>query len=149
MSEIKSAKDMMLASVCNPDSDLVTRKIIGRTSLQGTSKYSYCPYCVKRVERMGQDYKTLHPLWLVTYKSLYKTSKTAGQIIYEKEWQCPVCKDQKGNPLTLTADDFSRTYSKFWERKADGTFGYNPEKEQHITLDVESIRRAGFEHYGM
>lgn len=143
MSDLKSAKDIMQSNAHKEPVDLVVRKVIGRTTLAGNSKYSYCPYCVQKAIRMGQDWKTCKPMWRVTYKSLYKTQKNEGQIIYEKEWQCPVCRDGQNKPLVLTEDDFSAVYSKYWKG------GYTPEKQNHITLDVASIRAAGFENYGM
>lgn len=142
MSEIRSAKDVMQAEVCQEPKDLVVRKVIGRSTMQGLSKYAFCPYCVQRAKQRGEDWKSCRPLWVVRYKSLYQTSKTEGQIIYEKEWQCPVCRDGQNRPLVLSPDDFSKVYSRWWKG------GYNPEKQQAIKLDPNSIRAAGFENFG-
>lgn len=141
MSEIKSAKDVMRNAAYQEPKDLIVRKVIARSTMQGLTKYAYCPYCVKRAKQNGQDWKTCKPLWKVTYRSLYQTSKTEGQIIYETEYQCPVCRDIKNKPLVLTPDDFSKCYSMFWKG------GYNPEKQIAVKLDPQSIRAAGFDNF--
>ena len=142
MSEIRSAKDVMQNEAYQEPKDLIVRKVIARSTMQGLTKYEYCPYCVQRAKRRGEDWKTCKPLWKVTYKSLYQTTQNEGQIIYETEYQCPVCRDGQNRPLVLSPDDFSKVYSRWWKG------GYTMGKQQGIKLDPDSIRNAGFENFG-
>lgn len=150
MSEIRTAGAIMRDAVAKINSDLVVQEIVSRKELQGTTKYAYCPYCLKRAKQQKQDYKTwLKPLWYVTYKSLYKTTEEYGRIVYENGWECPYCKDEKGNNRRITEEDFSACYSMYWKKDRNGKSGYNPDKINFVELNVEAIRKAGFVNYGM
>lgn len=141
MNEVKSARDVMLEHAKKTPAapmTLVTRMVVSRTRLVGTNKYSYCPYCVKKANIMGKDWKSLLPLMKVVYKSLYRLDSDKGRIWYDEEFQCSSCKDNYDNARVITQEDFIKFY-----------VDTNPYRERVVKLDNESIRKAGFINYGM
>lgn len=142
--KIRTAANLMKAMppvTVLKDTDLVTKKILSREIMSPDSKYHYCPFCLKRIKRAGLDYKTeLKPLWVVTEKCLYAFDNGIGRIIYEKHKECSVCKDFYGNPKVITEEDIISAWAR--------PLGYTPEKKV-VNLDMDSIRKAGFENFGL
>lgn len=142
--QIRTAKDVMQSASQNYTVlyTPLAEKVLARHSVTADNKYSYCPFCVRVARLKGQDYKSVcKPLWVVTYKRLYQMVENTGRVFIEKEYQCPVCKDAKGNPRVITVEDFEKAYCE--EYKAQKEIKLN------IPLTVEEIRKAGFENYGM
>ena len=139
--EIQSAGDIMRQKGAPKQPvDFITGKVLARKSFSGSSRYSYCPYCVQRVKRAGQDYKAvLKPMQSVTYKNLYRVDLNGGaKIIFEKEMECTVCREMNGKPKRITLDDFSRCYSEPYREDTSLYLNAN---------DKEALRRAGFSEY--
>jgi hypothetical protein len=63
-------------------------KIIKRIAMDGKTKYSYCPHCVKKQEEAGKSWEELPPLFkliMVTYDPEVKRE------IPETKYECPKC----------------------------------------------------------
>ena len=72
-----------------------------KTQLQGKTKYSYCPYCVRELREKYPE--TLSPLFIVTYKIIQKTEGRTFNSI-DKAFECDCCKRQ------MNIDTFSACY---------------------------------------
>lgn len=104
----KSAKDVMqnYAQAQKQVVDLVMTRVISRKQMSGNTIYTYCPNCYRRVKRANIDYKSeLKPLWCLTNKNLYKLDNSLGMVMFEKTYQCQVCKDEKGKDKVFTASE--------------------------------------------
>jgi len=145
--EVKSAKDVMQETAKSYTSgyEPVAEQVLSRRPLPANSKFSFCPYCVKRARARGDDYTAVcKPLWLVTYRRLFRTGRNekgqlTGRVYIEKEYHCPVCKEANNKPKVITAEDFESVYtmpSPQYDAKQD------------IPLTEKDIRAAGFEYYG-
>lgn len=139
MDGIHSAGDMMRAmGMPKKPVDYIAGKVISRTFLSGSTKYSYCPFCYQRIKRAGLDFKTeLRPLQVVTYRNLYRVGSdgTCKILPFEKEWQCTVCKNRDGTPRVITLDDFVQAYAAPYREEASLYLNAN---------DKDALRRAGF-----
>ena len=114
--QVRSAGDLM-RQIGSPQIpvDYVTGKVINRSKLSGSTKYSYCPYCYQRCKRSGGDYKKeLQPLQVVTFKNIYLVDKETGEsvVMFEKEMECTVCREPNGKPKKITLDDFLKVFSE-------------------------------------
>lgn len=140
--EVKTTRQFMMEQAQKVESQgfmsLITKIVVSRTRLAGSTIYSYCPYCVKKTKVMGHDYKSLLPLMKVTYKCLYRMDSEKGRIRFESEWQCSSCKDGFGNARVITTEDFIKFY-----------VDNDSYKSREVKLDTKSIRKAGFSNYGM
>ena len=131
----------MLRKMSIPDrpKEFVTRRVVERVALGGATKYSYCPYCVRRAEAAGKDYKAeLRPLWRVTYKVLYSINGVDGMYGFERVDECPVCRDRDGEPLSIGAEDWERSYTKKWSEPRPSVVRLD---------DTKALRAAGFVEY--
>ncbi len=140
-SEVRSAGDIMRqAGIPAKPVDYITGKVISRKPLSGSTKYSYCPYCLGRAKLNGQDYKTvLRPLQSVTYKNLYRVDANGGaKILIETELECTACRERDGHPKRITLDDFSKAYSEPYREESGNFVDSN---------DIEELKKAGFAEY--
>lgn len=140
--EVRSAGDIMrqMGAPKQPV-DYITGKVIARKPFSGSSRYSYCPYCVQRVKRAGQDYKAvLKPMQSVTYRNLYLVDKNTGEamVIIENEMECPLCREPNGKPKKITLDDFSKIYS----------VPYKSQESNRVNLyDENELKKQGFAEF--
>jgi|GEM_PF-5796561 len=109
--EPKSARDVLMNQGYKKLDNVLNEKAISRKKLSGATRYSYCPFCVSRVRRGGGDYqRDLKPLWCVTYKLACRASADDIYFIFERRYECEVCKDSRRRPREITLDDFISEY---------------------------------------
>lgn len=85
-------------------------KILNRHPLSGNNKYSFCPFCIKRlsVEGRGEDFKTLlRPLIYVETASPMKQIDGSFVWIKDEHYECPNCKN-----TNITIEHFRNFYTK-------------------------------------
>lgn len=91
---MESAKDLMQKSAvahARPV-DLFMKREYARKKYAGTTRFEYCPKCYTQMKRAGLDFKKeLQPLWVYTFKCLYKVDEASGFIDYEKFYKCERC----------------------------------------------------------
>lgn len=84
----------------------MNNRIISKKTLSGNTKYEYCPYCLKKCEENGQNYKEkIKPMVKIVMgvPTLQKDNKYAESI--EEVYECLCC--QRAN---ITPDDFSLVF---------------------------------------
>lgn len=105
--KVRSASDVMKEGMKNlAASNVIVERVVSQSQFRGTSDYSYCPMCAKRMRgSFGHDWKVhMKPLWKMRYKVLLRYSETEGRIAFETRWFCPECK------RNVSEDDFIREY---------------------------------------
>lgn len=136
--EPKSAREVMQNHGYKKITNVLAEKAISRKKLPGATKYSYCPFCVERIKRGGGDYqRDLKPLWVVTYKMACQASQDEIDFIFEKRYECEVCKAFNGKAREITVDDFISEYA---EKPKDPT----PRRVKMTREVVAAIERGLF-----
>lgn len=125
---------------------LVAKKIVWRKTFSGSTRYQFCPFCIRdkgvrkrdidrflklkfSKKRLTEDeqafmeatYRKLSALEAVRYKLLIRVSDAFGAVAYETGFRCPHC----GSDVEI-AD-----LENFWCRQADRNAG----EKKYIRLD--------------
>ena len=76
--------------------DLFLKREYSRKQYQSQNRFAYCPRCYQQIKRAGLDFKKeLKPLWVYTFKCLYKVDANSGFVAYEKFYKCERCMKDK------------------------------------------------------
>lgn len=103
---METVRDIMRKSVVAQAKpvDLFLKREFSRKQYQSQKRFAYCPRCYQQIKRAGLDYKKeLKPLWVYTFKCLYKVDANSGFVAYEKFYKCERC--MKGKDDFLSEDE--------------------------------------------
>ncbi|MBO6105856.1 MAG: hypothetical protein J6O99_08155 [Methanobrevibacter sp.] len=108
---------------------MANKRIISQKYLQGKSKYVYCPFCVKKAEEEGIDWKEkLFPLrYVVTAEPIQNKDGTYWDYI-DTHYECSKC----GN-TNITV----KTFMIFYCERYDGARFNEPPKEPFMRWNAE------------
>ena len=100
---------------------MANKRIISQKYLSGKTKYEFCPYCVKKLEEEGEDWKEkLKPLKVVkTAEPIQRKDGTYWDYI-DFHYECIKC-----GSTNITPDTFRMYYCA----RSDGTSYRDPPKE--------------------
>ena len=100
--------------------------------LDGSSKYDYCPYCVRKCEEEGQNYKErLKPLKYVKTADPIKRSDGTYWDFIDFHYECLRC-----GAINITV----KTFEIFYTCRYDGTKINEPPKEPGLVWSKEKER---------
>lgn len=96
-------------------------KVLNKKMLTDDNKYHFCPYCVRELEKEGQNYKEiLKPLWKITTVEGIKREDGSFMDYIDTHYECTRCHNDR-----ITVDSFRLAYTC----RPDGTKWNEPPKD--------------------
>lgn len=108
---------------------MANKRELSHKYLEGKSKYDYCPYCVKKMEEEGVDWKEkLKPLKLVKTAEPIKREDGTYWDYIDSHYECIRC-----GAMNITTETFRMYYCA----RSDGSRYTEPPKEPGLVYSRE------------